>query len=198
MTPSESIPISPLRGLYQTPLLLHTTPKRLPSGSAFWLSFLANMLPSSTPWGDRNRLFQACGSDLGLRHVMSGSALPTVLQSASPRADLSLSSCSPRGRSDRLTRSKTNAAFGRPVAIGTLTAPGRFFAGPNTRSSFPINAVDCEGHLKGLGNHLPNIHQDAGLAVTAFPCRASVRAESCPKWFWAVRKIRCVVCACKG
>src|SRR5215469_18078434 len=50
-------------------------------------------------------------------------------------------------------------------------------------SSFPINAVDCEGHLKGPGNHLPNIQQDAGLAVTAFPSRAGARAESCPKWF---------------
>src|SRR5262249_15996065 len=34
-------------------------------------------------------LFQACGPDIGLRHVMSGSALPTVLQSASRRADFS-------------------------------------------------------------------------------------------------------------
>jgi hypothetical protein len=34
-------------------------------------------------------LFQSCGSDIGLRHVMSSSALPTVLQSASRRADFS-------------------------------------------------------------------------------------------------------------
>ena len=81
-----------------------------------------------------------------------------------------------------------------------LRPPGRWqpVVPGHAVSTFPIDAVDCEGHLKGLGNHLPNIHQDAGLGVTAFPCRASARAESCPKRFWAVRKIRCVVCACKG
>lgn len=165
------------------------------------------MLPSSTPRGDGNRLFQTCGSDLGLRHVMSGSAFQRSCNPLHPgptfrgflvRFCNGLSSCAPLYRSDRLTRSKTNAAFGRPVAIGTSTVPRENFTGHNTMSSFPIDAVDCEGHLKGLGNRLPNIHQDAGLAVTAFPCRASARAESCPKWFWAVRKIRCVVCACKG
>src|SRR5215469_8566744 len=45
-------------------------------------------------WGDPvSELFgfglETCGSDVGLRHVMSGSALPTILQSASRRADFS-------------------------------------------------------------------------------------------------------------
>ena len=165
------------------------------------------MLPSWDPLGRSQPVIPGMRFRPRPSPVMRGSAVLTVLQSASPRADFSglpgsllqrPSSCSPLVRSVRLTRSKTNAAFGRPAAIGTSTGPGRFFAGHKTMSSSRIDAVDCEGHLKGLGNHLPNIRQDAGLAVAAFPCRASARAESCPKWFWAVRKIRCVVCACKG
>ena len=53
-------------------------------GSHSWLT----CCPLRPP-GDGNRLFRACGSDLSLRHVMSGSALATVLESASPRADFS-------------------------------------------------------------------------------------------------------------
>ena len=163
--------------------------------------------PLRTPWRDRNRLFRACGSDLGLRHVMSGSALLTVLQSASPRADFSGLPGSPLQRPVKLltpvqicpsNKIQNERRFRSPRGHRRLDCAREIFAGHNTKSSFLINAVDCEGHLKGLGNHLPNIRQDAGLAVAASPCRASARAESCPKWFWAVRKIRCVGCACKG
>ncbi len=82
------IPISPLCGLYQMPSLctlrlgdLRVVPRlRCPS-------FLTcrPLRPREIATG----LFQTCGSDIGLRHVMSGSALPTILQSASRRADFS-------------------------------------------------------------------------------------------------------------
>ena len=48
-----------------------------------------DMPPSTTPGEIATGWFQSCGSDVGLRHVMSGSALPTILQSASRRADIS-------------------------------------------------------------------------------------------------------------
>jgi hypothetical protein len=66
-----------------------TAPRRPPSGSTLSLSFLPNMPPSTTPGRSETGWFQSCGPDLGLRHVMSGSALPTILLSASRRADYS-------------------------------------------------------------------------------------------------------------
>jgi hypothetical protein len=68
---------------------VHPTPRRPPSGSTLSLPFLLEMPPSTTP-----RRSQPVGSShavptLGLGHVMSGSALPTVLQSASRKADFS-------------------------------------------------------------------------------------------------------------
>ena len=68
---------------------VHTAPRRPPSGSTLSLSFLPNMPPSTTPGRSVTGWFQTCGPDIGLRHVMSGSALPTILQSASRRADFS-------------------------------------------------------------------------------------------------------------
>ena len=68
---------------------VHTAPRRPPSGSTLSLSFLPNMPPSTTPGRSVTGWFQSCGPDIGLRHVMSGSALPTVLLSASRRADFS-------------------------------------------------------------------------------------------------------------
>ena len=57
---------------------VHTAPRRPPSGSTLSLSFLPNMPPSTTPGRSETGWFQSCGPDIGLRHVMSGSALPTV------------------------------------------------------------------------------------------------------------------------
>jgi hypothetical protein len=68
---------------------VHTAPRRPPSGSTLSLSFLPNMPPSTTPGRSVTGWFQSCGPDIGLRHVMSGSALPTILLSASRRADFS-------------------------------------------------------------------------------------------------------------
>ena len=67
---------------------VHPAPRRPSSGSTLSLPFLPDM-PSYDPGEIRTGLFQTCGSHLGLRHVMSGSALPTILQSASRRADIS-------------------------------------------------------------------------------------------------------------
>jgi len=75
--------------LIRNAFAVHTAPRRPPSGSALSLSFLPNMPPSTTPGRSETGWFQSCGPDIGLRHVMSGSALPTVLLSASRRADFS-------------------------------------------------------------------------------------------------------------
>src|ERR1700731_3044228 len=68
---------------------VHTAPRRPPSGSTLSLSFLPNMPPSATPGRSVTGWFQPCGPDIGLRHVMSGSALTTILLSALRRADFS-------------------------------------------------------------------------------------------------------------
>jgi hypothetical protein len=75
--------------LIRNAFAVHTAPRRPPSGSTLSLSFLPNMPPSTTPGRSVTGWFQPCGPDIGLRHVMSGSALPTILLSASRRADFS-------------------------------------------------------------------------------------------------------------
>jgi len=75
--------------LIQNAFAAHTAPRRPPSGSTRSRSFLPDMPPSTTPGRSETGWFQSCGPDIGLRHVMSGSALPTVLLSASRRADFS-------------------------------------------------------------------------------------------------------------
>jgi hypothetical protein len=75
--------------LIRNAFAVHTAPRRPPSGSTLSLSFLPNMPPSTTPGRSETGWFQSCGPDIGLRHVMSGSALPTILLSASRRADFS-------------------------------------------------------------------------------------------------------------
>ncbi len=64
--------------LIRNAFAVHTAPRRPPSGSTLSLSFLPNMPPSTTPGRSETGWFQSCGPDIGLRHVMSGSALPTV------------------------------------------------------------------------------------------------------------------------
>ena len=83
------IPTSPLSGLYEMPSLctlrlgdLRVVP-RFRAVRPSWHAVLYD--PGEIATG----LFQPCGPDIGLRHVMSGSALPTILQSASRRADFS-------------------------------------------------------------------------------------------------------------
>jgi hypothetical protein len=83
------IPISPLRGLYEMPSLCTLRLGDPPSGSTLSLSFLPNMPPSTTPGRSETGWFQSCGPDIGLRHVMGASVLPTMLLSASRRADFS-------------------------------------------------------------------------------------------------------------
>jgi hypothetical protein len=83
------IPISPLRGLYEMPSLCTLRLDDLRVVPRFRCPFLPNMPPSTTPGRSETGWFQSCGPDIGLRHVMSGSALPTVLLSASRRADFS-------------------------------------------------------------------------------------------------------------
>jgi hypothetical protein len=68
---------------------VHTAPRRPSSGSTLSLPVLLDMPSSTTPGRSQTGWFQTCGSHIGLRHVMSGSALPTVLQSASRRTDFS-------------------------------------------------------------------------------------------------------------
>ena len=102
---SQAHPDFTAQRLIRNAFAVHTAPRRPPSGSALSLSFLPSMPPSTTPGRSETGWFQSCGPDIGLRHVMSGSALPTVLLSASRRADFSelhwfalccgLSGCSP-------------------------------------------------------------------------------------------------------
>jgi hypothetical protein len=68
---------------------VHTAPRRPPSGSGLSLSIPSEHAVLYDPGEIATGWFQSCGSDLGLRHVMSGSALPTILLSASRRADFS-------------------------------------------------------------------------------------------------------------
>jgi hypothetical protein len=75
--------------LIRNAFAVRTAPRRPPSGSTLSLSFLPNMPPSTTPGRSETGWFQSCGFDIGLRHVMSGSALPTILLSASRRAGFS-------------------------------------------------------------------------------------------------------------
>jgi hypothetical protein len=75
--------------LIRNAFAVHTAPRRPPSGSTLSRSFLPDMPPSTTPGRSETGWFQSCGPDIGLRHVMSGSALPTILLSASRRADFS-------------------------------------------------------------------------------------------------------------
>jgi hypothetical protein len=64
-------------------------PRPATSGSRLSLSFLPDMPPSTTPGRSGIGLFQSCDPDIGLRHLINGSALPAILQSASRRADIS-------------------------------------------------------------------------------------------------------------
>ena len=82
------IRISPLRGLYQMPSLCTLRLGDLRAVPRFRCPSFLTCRPQR-PRGDRNRLVPDMRFRLGLRHVMSGSALPTVLQSASRRADIS-------------------------------------------------------------------------------------------------------------
>jgi hypothetical protein len=81
---------------------VHTTPRRPPSGSTLSLPILLDMPSSTTP-----RRSQPVGSrhavPIGLRHVMSGSALPTILpfRGFLVRLCCGLASCSPLCRSDQ-------------------------------------------------------------------------------------------------
>ena len=68
---------------------VHTTPRRPPSGSTLSLPALLDMPSSTTPGRSQPVCSSLAVPDIGLRHVMSGSALPTILQSASRRADFS-------------------------------------------------------------------------------------------------------------
>jgi hypothetical protein len=86
---SQAHPDFTAQRLIRNAFAVHTAPRRPPSDSALSLSFLPNMPPSTTPGRSETGWFQSCGPDIGLRHVMSGSALPTVLLSASRRADFS-------------------------------------------------------------------------------------------------------------
>ena len=86
---SQAHPDFTAQRLIRNAFAVHTAPKRPPSGSTLSLSFLPNMPPSTTPGKSVTGWFQSCGPDIGLRHVMSGSALPTILLSASRRADFS-------------------------------------------------------------------------------------------------------------
>ena len=86
---SQAHPDFTAQRLIPNAFAVHTAPRRPPSGSALSLSFLPNMPPSTTPGRSETGWFQSCAPDIGLRHVMSGSALPTILLSASRRADFS-------------------------------------------------------------------------------------------------------------
>ena len=86
---SQAHPDFTAQRLIRYAFAVHTAPRRPPSGSTLSLSFLPNMPPSTTPGRSVTGWFQSCGPDIGLRHVMSGSALPTILLSASRRADFS-------------------------------------------------------------------------------------------------------------
>jgi len=86
---SQAHPDFTAQRLIRNAFAVHTAPRRPPSGSTLSLSFLPNMPPSTTPGRSETGWFQSCGPDIGLRHVMSGSALPTILLSASRRADFS-------------------------------------------------------------------------------------------------------------
>jgi len=86
---SQAHPDFTAQRLIRNAFAVHTAPRRPPSGSTLSLSFLPDMPSSTTPGRSETGWFQSCGPDIGLRHVMSGSALPTILLSASRRADFS-------------------------------------------------------------------------------------------------------------